>query len=451
MADGHRNRVPENRRSVTASTQATADLAWLRFQDRFVAETPRSQALTERAKAVLPGGSTRTVGWFAPYPMVFEKGSGPYLFDADGRRYIDLFCNGLSLIHGHAYPPVVEAAERALRSGTAWPGTSEHQIAFAELLSSRIPSHGLVRFANTGTEASMLAVKLARAFTGRQSVLKTWAGYHGSYDLLEAGLHGQGEDPGRARLGVFNDLESFERAFGEHGEEIAAVVLESVMYTGVVTAADREFLLGALELAHRNGSLFILDDCLMFRLAEGGSAQHFGVEADLTMLGKFIGGGTPVGAVVGRPDIVGQLDPSRADRVYHGGSFNGNVLGTACGTVAVRDLTASVIEGMDRRAARIRAAIETAAADLGLPMVTTGIGSAFGAYLSPSVPSPTGPRHDLPMSRLFHLAAIRRGVLIGDGNEFALSSVVDDDVTAEVIDRLTAALDDVANELSTPN
>ncbi|MCV7226160.1 aspartate aminotransferase family protein [Mycolicibacterium komossense] len=436
---------------MTASIEATVDQAWLRFQDRFVAETPRSRALTERAKAVLPGGSTRTVGWFAPYPMVFERGSGPYLFDADGREYIDLFCNGLSLIHGHAYAPVVEVAERVLRSGTAWPGTSEHQIAFAELLSSRIPSHGLVRFANTGTEASMLAVKLARAFTGRQSVLKTWAGYHGSYDVLEAGLHGQGEDPGRARLGVFNDLASFERAFAEHGTEIAAVILESVMYTGVVTAADREFLIGAQELAHRNGALFILDDCLMFRLAEGGSAQHFGVEADLTMLGKFIGGGTPVGAVVGRPDIVGRLDPNRTDRVYHGGSFNGNVLGTACGTVAVRDLTASVIAAMERRALNIRAALEAAAVKLGLPLVTTGIGSAFGVYLSATVPSPTGPRQDLAMSRLFHLAAIRRGVLIGDGNEFALSSVVDDDVTTDAIHRLTTALDDVANELNILN
>jgi glutamate-1-semialdehyde 2,1-aminomutase len=309
----------------------------------------------------------------------------------------------------------------------------------------------LVRFANTGTEAGMLAVKLARAFTGRPAVLKSWAGYHGSYDVLEAGLHGQGEDPGRARLGVFNDLESFERSFAEHGEEIAAVVLESVMYTGVVTAADRGFLLEAKELAHRYGALFILDDCLMFRLAEGGSAQHFGVEADLTMLGKFIGGGTPVGAVVGRHDIVGQLDPTRTDRIYHGGSFNGNVLGTACGTVAVRNLTGPVIDAMDRCAQRIRTALETAAAGLGLPLVTTGIGSAFGAYLSASVPDPTGPRHDLAMSKLFHLAVIRRGVLIGDGNEFALSSVVDDEVTDEVIDRLTAALHDVADELDAPN
>lgn len=436
---------------MTVSAQASVDRAWLHFQDRFIAETPRSRELTERAKAVLPGGSTRTVGWFAPYPMAFERGSGPYLFDADGRQYIDLFCNGLSLIHGHAYPPVVDVAERILRSGTAWPGTSESQIAFAELLSDRIPSHGLVRFANTGTEASMLAVKLARAFTGRQSILKTWAGYHGSYDVLEAGLHGKGEDPGRARLGDFNDLRTFERAFAQHGTEIAAVVLESVMYTGIVTAAEREFLVGAQELAHRHGALFILDDCLMFRLAEGGSAEYFDIEADLTMLGKFIGGGTPVGAVVGRPDIVCQLDPHRADRVYHGGSFNGNVLGTACGTVAVRDLTGSVIADMDRRATRLRTALETAAAERGLPLVTTGIGSAFGAYLSEGVPSPTGPRDDVPMSRLFHLAVIRRGVLIGDGNEFALSSVVDDDVTTEAIDRLTAALDDVANELDAQN
>src|SRR4051794_17790632 len=323
------------------------------LEERYLKRTTASSERTERATHVLPGGSTRTVGWFPPYPMVFDSGDGPWLVDVDGNRYVDLFCNGLSLIHGHGYPPLVEVTDRVVRRGTAWPGTSEHQIEFAELLSDRIPSHGLVRFANTGTEAGMLAVKLARRFTGRPAVLKTWAGYHGSYDDLEAGLHGQGELPNRTWLADFNDLASFERVFAEHGDTIAAVIVESVMYTGVVTVADRAFLAGVRDLAHQHGSLFMLDDCLMFRLAEGGSAEAFGVEADLTMLGKFIGGGPPVGAVVGRPDVVGLLDPRHPSRVYHGGSFNGNVLGTACGTVAVRNLTDAVIGQMTARADRI--------------------------------------------------------------------------------------------------
>jgi glutamate-1-semialdehyde 2,1-aminomutase len=417
------------------------------LEERYLKRTTASAEWTDRATHVLPGGSTRTVGWFPPYPMVFDHGAGPWLIDVDGNRYVDLFCNGLSLIHGHAYPPLVEVTDRVVRHGTAWPGTSRYQIEFAELLSSRIPSHGLVRFANTGTEAGMLAVKLARRFTGRPAVVKTWAAYHGSYDDLEAGLHGQGELPNRTWLANFNDLASFERVFAEHGDTIAAVIVESVMYTGVVTVADRDFLAGVRDLAHRHGALFMLDDCLMFRLAEGGSAEAFGVEADLTMLGKFIGGGTPVGAVVGRPDVLGLLDPRHPSRVYHGGSFNGNVLGTACGTVAVTNLSGAVIDGMAARADRIRAALEARAEMVGLPLVTSGKGSAFGVYLAPTLPPPTDERADLELSRLFHLASVCSGVHLGDGNEFALSTVVDDEVADAAIVRLEAALDDLATAL----
>src|ERR1700684_3669352 len=161
-------------------TAETTDVGTI--EARYRRLTPASRELTDGAALVLPGGSSRTTGWFRPYPVVFSRGSGPYLFDADGSRYIDLFCHGLSLLHGHAFPPVATAMERVARTGTAWPGTSVEQIRFAELLTARLPGGGLVRFANTGTEPGMLAVKLARSFTGRAAILKAWAGYHGSYD-----------------------------------------------------------------------------------------------------------------------------------------------------------------------------------------------------------------------------------------------------------------------------
>jgi glutamate-1-semialdehyde 2,1-aminomutase len=409
--------------------------------------TPTSAELMQRAAQVLPGGSTRTVGWFDPYPVVFQRGEGPYLIDADGRSYIDLFCNGLSLIHGHAYPAIVETMARVAQSGTAWPGASQAQIEFAELLAARIPSGGLVRFTNTGTEAAMLAVKLARYVTGRPAVLKTWGGYHGSYDDLEAGLHGQGEIPGRTWLSEFNDLASFERAFESHGAEIAAVMVESVMYTGVVVTPDPGFLNAVQDLARRHGALLILDDCLMFRLAEGGSAEKYGLVPDLTVLGKFVGGGTPVGAVVGDPEILGVLDPHRRGGLYHGGSFNGNVLGTACGAVAMRGLTGDRIAMMDDGAAHMRASLEAHADRLGLPLVTSGEGSAFGAYLTGNLPNPDGLPLDSELSRRFQLAAVNHGVLFGNGNEFALATVTEPAVVEVAIDRLCAALDDVAGSM----
>jgi glutamate-1-semialdehyde 2,1-aminomutase len=414
------------------------------IEARYRQLTPTSRALTDRAALVMPGGSTRTAGWFRPYPVVFSRGSGPYLHDVDGTRYIDLFSNGLSLIHGHAFPPVVVAMERVARTGTAWPGTSVDQITFAELLAARLPGGGLVRFVNTGTEAAMLAVKLARYRTGRPAVLKAWAGYHGSYDDLEAGLNGRGEISGRALLAHFNDVRSFEQAFDAHPGEIAAVILESVMYTGVVTGPEPGFLRAVQDLARRNGALFILDDCLMLRLAEGGSAQQYELTPDLTVLGKFIGGGTPVGAVVGDPEVIGILDPRNPAGKYHGGSFNGNVLGTACGFAAMQALTADAIAAMNEDAAHLRSVLEAHAASVGLPFVTSGVGSAFGAYLTAEVPSPTGPRSDAYLSWLFHLAAISHGVVLGDGNEFALSTVTDRSVVDDAAERLCAALTDVA-------
>lgn len=436
--------MAERRKTVVTNPRTASDT----IEDTYRQLTPTSAALMERAARVLPGGSTRTVGWFDPYPVVFERGVGPYLYDADGRDYIDLFYNGLSLIHGHAFAPLVETMDRVAKLGTAWPGASQAQIEFAEILSARIPSGGLVRFANTGTEAGMLAVKLARFVTKRPAILKTWGGYHGSYDDLEAGLHGQGEIPDRTWLAEFNKIESFERAFETHGTQIAAVMIESVMYTGVVVTPDPGFLNAVQEIAHRNGALFILDDCLMFRLAEGGSAEKYGLHPDLTVLGKFVGGGTPVGAVVGDPDILGVLDPRRPGGMYHGGSFNGNVLGTACGAVAMRHLTTELIATMDEGASRMRASLESHAEGLGLPLVTSGVGSAFGAYLTSDLPDPDGRPLDSELSKRFHLAAVNHGVLFGNGNEFALATVTGPAVVDEAIERLCAALTDVAESLA---
>ena len=294
----------------------------------------------------------------------------------------------------------------------------------------------------------MLAVKIARRVIGRPAILKARAGYHGSYDDLEVGLQGQGEVVGRAYLATFNDLGSFEQAFAEHGSEIAGVILESVMYTGVATLPDPGFLLAVQELAHRHGALFILDDCLMFRLASGGSAEKYGLAPDLTALGKFVGGGVPLGAVVGAPWIMSVLDPNQPDRLYHGGSFNGHVMAVSCGKVAIADLDQSAIDQMDLDTAVLRRALEAHATQIGIPFITSGEGSIFGAYLTAEVPGSVAPRKDVAASKLFQLAAISHGVSLGDGNEFALSTMTTRTVVDEAIERLSAALDDVAGQLS---
>src|SRR6476659_5100129 len=303
--------------------------------DAYRRRTPRSATLIGRAEKVMSAGSSRSFSWFGPYPVVFCRGAGSRLWDVDENPYVDFANNGLSLIHGNAYPPITAAVTAALPDGTAWPGTSLPQVTFAEVLESRIPPAEQVRFVNTGTEATMLAVKMARHLTGRDLILKAWDAYHGAYDDLEAGLGGKGEVAGRTLLADFGDVSSFQEVLAERGEEIAAVILEPVLYTGRVVPPPDGFLNAVEELARGAGAMVIIDDCLMFRLAEGGSCEKFSLTPDIVCLGKWIGGGFPVGAIAASEEHMSIFDQRQEGAVYHGGSFNGNPIGCIAGQIAV--------------------------------------------------------------------------------------------------------------------
>lgn len=406
-------------------------------------KTPESAKLIERAKASLPGGSTRAFGYFRPYPLTFEGGEGPYLRDFDGNRYVDFTYNGLSLIHGHAFAPIEAAVREALPHGTAWPGTSLPQIRFAEALCARIPTAERVRFTNTGTEAGMLAVKIARHATGRPLVLKSWGAYHGSYDDLEAGLYGNGEFEGRTVLGRFGDLDSYREAFARNPGRIAALMIEPILFTFEVVPPPDGFLPALVELAREEGAIVILDDCLMFRLAEAGSAQKYGIAPDLTALGKFIGGGLPVGVVAGSAELLAAVDPNNPEGTYHGGSFNGNPLGATAGRVTLEHLGVAEIAAMDARAGRLWAALEAKAGELGVPLKVSGDGSILGSY----VIGPDG-APDRELGAHLHLAAINNGVYFGADGEFALATTLDDEALEIAIAGLERALEALAEEIA---
>jgi glutamate-1-semialdehyde 2,1-aminomutase len=411
------------------------------IEQAYTRRTPGSARLMERAGEFMPSGITRTLAWFAPYPLVFERGAGATVFDVDGNRYVDMFSNGLSLMHGHAYGPIDVALREALSRGTAWPGASDAQVDFAELLCRRLPGAEQVRFTNTGTEATMLAVKLARHTSGREVVIKAWDAYHGSYDDLEVGLQGQGEMPGRVALATFGELDSYAAALERNAGSVAAIIVEPVQYTGVVTPPPDGFLLELRELAKQAGVLFVLDDCLMSRLAEGGSAERFGLDApDITCLGKWIGGGLPVGAITASRELMATFDPTRDGALYHGGSFNGNLLGSVAGAIAVRDLTAAQIARIDAQAERLRAGLAEAAHDLGVPISTPGVGSAFGLYVLDA----HGGAIDWNATRLLHLAAVNHGVYYGSGGEFGLCTTISDEQVDEASAGLGSALADLA-------
>jgi glutamate-1-semialdehyde 2,1-aminomutase len=414
-------------------------------EERYRRETPTSAALMRQAAASLPGGNTRTTSFHPPYPVVIERGDGPWLFDVDGRRYIDLFGNGLSLIHGNNYGPAREAIQGALSSGMAWSGASRAQIEFAEALCRRIAPLELVRFTNSGSEATMLAVKAARKLTGRTLIVKAIGAYHGSYPDLEAGLYGHGDLKGRALVGPFNDLAAFERIMAREGSRVAAIVIEPVLVTGRVTAPADGFLTGLQALARRHGALTILDDCLMLRLAVGGSSERFALEPDLIVLGKFLGGGTPLGAFGGSRKLMSIFDPTQPGCLFHGGSFNGNPIGCTAGLVTLRDLTADRISRMDAVISRLRGALERRAAELGLAVVFTGFGSVMGIAFTADPARHEDAPSVLGLAALFHLACANEGVLIGPGGIFAASTAIDETVLGEAIERIGRALETMAD------
>ncbi|HYV87041.1 MAG TPA: aminotransferase class III-fold pyridoxal phosphate-dependent enzyme [Candidatus Polarisedimenticolia bacterium] len=415
------------------------------IEETYRTRTAKSAALLQRAAQSLPGGLSRNYGFHSPYPVVHERGEGSYLWDVDGHRYVDLNYNGLSLIHGHGYRPVIEAIEQAMPKGWAWLGTQQAQIEFAETLCGRIEMAERVVFTNSGTEASMLAVKLARGFTKRPLILKAHGGYHGTYSDLEAGLHGQGEIPGHTLLAEFNNAESFERVLERHGKDIAAIVLEPVMYTGVVMPALPGFLDRVQKAASKAGALFVLDDCLMFRLAPGGSAEKFGLSPDIIFLGKFIGGGMPAGAVAGRAEIMDLADPALGNAgVYHGGSFNGNALSAVAGRVAIEHLTAARIAAMDRAAQKLKQALEAKAKALGISLYVLDEGSVMGLYFSETKPIPGAPMPNEELSGRFHLACLNHGVQTGPGCMIAMATTLDEVALAAASEGMCQALADIA-------
>ena len=419
-------------------------------EETYARRTPRSAHAMEEARRYMVRGLTRGWGYHRPYPIVAERGEGPYLIDLDGNRYVDLANNGLSLIHGHAFPPVVAALHEALERGSGWLVGSEEQIAFARMLCERIEIFERVRFTNSGTESGMLAMKVARAFTGRPAVLKSIDGFHGSYDDLEVGLYERPEIPGRVYLAPFGDAEAFERQLEEHGSEIAAVVLEPLLFSGLVTTAPPGFLARVQQAAQRAGALFVLDDCLMLRLAYGGSAELYSLTPDLTFLGKFIGGGLPMGVTGGRAEVMDVLDPHREHPLYHGGSFNGNLLSCVSGRVSLEHFTRDTITAMNEHAQDLAVALARQAAALGLPLSIVSEGSVMGVYVTDTLERHEGSTFNAgEATQLLHLAALNHGVLMGPGGEIALSSVTAGAALDEAHEGLLRALRDVARLTTT--
>ena len=366
---------------------------------RYTASTPKSSKLQSHAEKYLPGGSSRGTAYWTPYPFFVDRGEGHYVYDVDGNRYLDFMLNATSLIHGHAHPDVTRAIQEQAARGVAFSAPTGVQVCLAEMLCERLPSVDLVRFTSSGTEATMNAIRAARAFTGRPKIAKIEGGYHGSHDFASVSVTptaGSLDPDGPTPLpefpglpdGVldnvvvlpFNDLDACVRVIRRHADELACVIMEAVVSSFGYLPGDQSFLQGIRDITRELGILLIFDEVQSFRTAPGGAQEWLGVTPDLTALGKIIGGGLPVGAFGGRRELMEQFDPRHKDAIPHSGTFNANPLTMAAGEATLRGLTPDVYERLDRLGGQLRAKLQAVLDEIGVRAVVTGVASLFAIH-----------------------------------------------------------------------
>jgi glutamate-1-semialdehyde 2,1-aminomutase len=335
--------------------------------ERYRARTRRSGELFERAMAALPGGSTRTTVFAPPYPPYVEAGSAARVRDVDGNEYLDLLNNYTSLILGHAHPAVTAAVERQLHRGSAFAAPTETEIALAEEIRSRLPSVELLRFTNSGTEATMLALRAARAATGRDLVARFERSYHGTHDQVSGDRRGIPAAVGALILDLpWNDPDGIERTLAGREAETAAIIVEPIQGAGGLRPAEPPFLRFLREYTAAQGILLVFDEIISFRVAPGGVQGRFGIRPDLTTLGKIIGGGHPLAAFGGSAEVMDRFDARRPDALPHGGTFNGHPIAAAAGLATLRELTPAAYAHLAALGSRLAQGVRARAAAAGL-------------------------------------------------------------------------------------
>ncbi len=357
---------------------------------------PTSQALYKRAQQVIPGGVNSPVRAFRAVggsPLFIERGEGPFVWDADGNPYVDYVLSWGPLILGHAHPRVVDAVKQAAERGTSFGAPTRLEVELAELVVDMIPSVEMVRFVNSGTEATMSALRLARAVTGRSKIIKFEGCYHGHADalLVRAGSgvatlglpDSPGVTPGTTQdtlVARYNDLASVEALFNRYLDEIAGVIVEPVGGNMGVVPPVPGFLEGLRRLCDRYGALLIFDEVMTgFRVHLGGAQTLYNVRPDITTLGKVIGGGLPVGAYAGPRDIMEHVAPVGA--MYQAGTLSGNPLAMSAGLATLQVLREpGVWDTLVTRAERLTQGIGQAAREVGIPVVQTRVGTMFSLF-----------------------------------------------------------------------
>lgn len=403
----------------------------------YLSRTQKSKSLYERAKRVLPEGVSYAIRYFEPYPFYTARAKGSRLFDVDGNEYVDFWLGHTALILGHSPPAVMDNVKTQLESGTHYGTAHEMEISLAEQVVKMVPSAEMVRFTNSGTEANMYATRLARAFTGRSKIAKFEGGWHGGYDALHTGVKYPFDVPESAGLTSgalqdtivlpFNDLTAVEEEL--KNQEVASITIEPVLGAGGGVPAEKEFLKGLREFCDEADILLVFDEVITgFRLAAGGGQQYYDVTPDITVFGKVLGGGFPIGALSGRTEIMKRIDTLLYERPhysFHGGTFAANPISMTAGLATLKLLEdGHLISRLNLVGREIRGRLREIFEANKVDVQVTGAGSLFNTHFTKQEVKNTSSVYKADRKRLldYHRALSANGVFLLPTHTAALST-----------------------------
>jgi glutamate-1-semialdehyde 2,1-aminomutase len=413
-----------------ARPNADLDAAIAEAEARYSAANPRSKARTQAAAQVMPGGNTRTVLHYTPFPLAWSGGKANHLTDLDGHDYLDFLGEYTAGLYGHSDPVIQGAIAKALKDGIVLGGPNRYEAQLAEAICKRIPSIELVRFCNSGTEANMFAIQTARIMTGRDKIMVFEFAYHGG--VFYFGSHGNPLNlPLNWVKGHYNETEFTRRLIAEHGDDLAAVLVEPMQGSSGCIPADPDFLGMLREECSRRGILLIFDEVMTSRLSPSGCQGLLGIKPDMTTLGKYLGGGLSFGAFGGRRDLMERYDPYRSDSIGHAGTFNNNVCSMAGGAAGLTQVfTAEEAVRLNALGDQMRNRLTALARRHQAPLQVTGVGSlmnlhfAKGPVRTPADAHPSDPATENRMGellKLLHLDMIAAGIYFARRGFVALS------------------------------
>ena len=406
---------------------------------------PNSRRLHTEACKYMPGGDTRTATFFLPFPNFIKYGDGAYMYDEDGFKLLDFQNNYTSLIHGHAHPETVEAVREQIAKGSAYTAPFEKQIELSEILTQRFPSVDMIRYTNSGTEANMHALRIARAYTGKAKIIKTEGGYHGTTDVFEASV-----DPNIKKAGTldqikvipesrgvsenalkdvlvvpFNDIERTKKMIEEHHRETACIIIEPIMGSAGQITPDLEYLKFLREITTQYHIVLIFDEVVTGRLSLGGAQKFYGVTSDLTTMGKIIGGGTPVGAFGGKQEIMQMYDP-REKKMYHSGTFNGNAVTMAAGLATMKAYNQEAVDYVNGLGTLFKEGVLKIYDKLGLNMKISGAGSIYNIlFTDKDVKNyrDVASAHE-ELNKVLYMSLLTKGVFDAERGMFCMSTAM---------------------------